>query len=117
MNFDESELLETLNHIRNVLNMNEFNHILWTGDINSDFVRNTGHVNIVKQFVDEFSFQPSWQLFNIDFTNYHEVNGVTFISTIDHFFWNQQLSDKFLDSGVIYHPSNLSDHSPIYCKN
>ena len=34
MNFDESELLETLNHIRNVLNMNEFNHILWTGDIN-----------------------------------------------------------------------------------
>jgi exonuclease III len=116
MNFDESELLETLNHIRNVMNMNKFDHVLWTGDINSDFLRKTGHVNTVKQFVEEFDFQPSWTRFNIDFTNYHEVNGVSYTSTIDHFFWDQQLDDKILDSGVIHHPLNLSDHSPIYCK-
>ena len=116
MNFDESELLETLNHIRNVLNMNEFNHILLTGDINSDFLRNTGHVNVVKQFIEEYSFQPSWNKFDIDFTNHHDVNGVTFTSTIDHFFWNQELSNTILDAGVIHHPSNQSDHCPIYCK-
>ena len=68
-NFDDSELLETLNHIRNVLNINDFNHVLWTGDINSDFLRNTGHVNIVKQFIEELNFQPSWTQFNVDFTN------------------------------------------------
>ena len=51
------------NHMVNVLNGNEFNHILWTGDINSDFLRNTDHVNVVKQFVEEFSFQPSWTIF------------------------------------------------------
>ena len=114
--FDDSELLETLDHIRNILNKNEFNHILWTGDINSDFLRNTGHVNVVKQFIEEFSFQPSWQLFDVDFTNYHEVDGESFTSTIDHFFWDCHLTDKVLDSGVLHHPSNLSDHSPIYCK-
>ena len=69
-NFDDSELLETLNHIRNVLNGNECNHILWTGDINSDFLRNTGLVNVVKQFVEEFSFQPSWTIFSCGATLY-----------------------------------------------
>ena len=113
--FDEAELLETLDHIRNVFDKNEFNHILWTGDINTDFLRNTGHVNVVKNFIEEFSFQPSWQLFNVDFTNYHEVNGVSCTSTIDHFFWDPHMTDKIVDSGVIHHPSNLSDHSPIYC--
>ena len=113
MNINEAELLETLQHIREVLNANEFNHVLWAGDINADFMRNTGHVNTVKQFIDEFNFQPSWQLFNVDFTNYHELNGVSCISTIDHFFWNQELNENILEAGVIHHPSNLSDHSPI----
>ena len=116
LNFDDSELLETLNHIRSVVNINEFNHILLAGDINSDFLRNTGHVNVVKQFVQEYDFQPSWNMFNVDFTNYHEINGISHTSTIDHFFWDEQLSEKILDAGVIHHPSNLSDHCPIYCK-
>ena len=38
LNFDDSELLETLNHIRSIVNINEFNHILLAGDINSDFL-------------------------------------------------------------------------------
>ena len=44
------------------------------------------------------------------------MNGLSFTSTIDHFFWDEQLGEMIHDSGVIHHPSNLSDHSPIYCK-
>ena len=55
-------------------------------------------------------------MFNIDFTHYHEVNGTSYVSTIDHFFWDSKLHNYIQDSGVIHHPSNLSDHSPIYCK-
>ena len=58
MNFDESELLETLNHIGSVMNMNNFDHVLSTVDLNSDFLRKTGQLNTVKQFVEEFDFQP-----------------------------------------------------------
>ena len=116
INFNDEELLETLNHIRHVLNTNQFNQVLWAGDINADFFRNTGHVNTIKQFVDEYNFQCSWELFSTDFTNIHEINGISHTSTIDHFFWSPGLTGNVLDAGVIHHPSNLSDHSPIYCK-
>ena len=89
---------------------------MWDGGINADFIANTGHVNTFKQFVNELGFLPSWQYFNFDFTSYHEINGVSSTSPIDNFFWDQELSDNILDSDVIHHPSNLSDHSPIYCK-
>ena len=114
--FDDSELLETLQHIRSILNSNEFNHILWAGDINADFIRRSGHVKAVKEFIEEYSFKVAWERFNVDFTNYHEVNSVGFTSTIDHFFRDAVLDEKILDAGVIHHPSNLSDHSPIFCK-
>ena len=114
--FNDSELLETLQHIRNILETNVFNHILWTGDINADFIRRTGHVKIVKEFIDDFSFKASWDKYHVDFTHHHEVNGQSSTSTIDHFFWNAELDGNILDAGVIHHPSNMSDHSPIYCK-
>ena len=116
LRFDDAELLETLQHIRNILDKNDFNHILWAGDINSDFLRNTGHVKTVIEFKEEFSFQSSWDQFVVDFTHYHEVNDESFTSTVDHFFWNDELGDKILDCGVIHHPDNMSDHCPIFCK-
>ena len=114
--FDDSELLEIFQHIRSILHNNEFSNILWCGDINSDFIRNTGFVIKVKEFIDEFSFDASWNLFNIDYTHHHEVNNQSYTSTIDHFLWNRELREKIIDCGVLHHPSNWSDHSPVYCK-
>ena len=114
--FDDSQLLETFQHIRSILDKHEFDNVLWCGDINADFLRNTGHVNMVQEFIEENSFVASWDTFNVDYTHHHEVNGQSYISTIDHFLWNKDLCDKIVDSGVIHHPSNMYDHSPIYCK-
>ena len=57
-----------------------------------------------------------WEDFQVDFTHYNELNGVSFVSTIDHFFINDSFSSNIVDSGVLHDPSNLSDHCPIYCK-
>ena len=37
---DESELLEILGHMKNVIRQNDFDSLLWAGDINADFARN-----------------------------------------------------------------------------
>ena len=50
---DESELLETLHSIKLVIEENECYPIYWLGDINTDFVRKTGHVKCVENFINE----------------------------------------------------------------
>ena len=111
MNIDENELSEVFQNIRNVINENNFSSFLLCGDINCNFMRNTGHVRCVSNFVDEYS----WDSFQVDFTHCHELENVTHVSTIDHFFWNEELSSQVLDAGVIHSHENNSDHSPIYC--
>ena len=58
----------------------------------------------------------AWDSFQIDFTHEFEKDKTTFTCCIDHFFWNEKLSNKVLEAGVLHLPDNLSDHSPIYCK-
>ena len=114
-NADYDELLETLQCIRSVISNNDHNTVLWAGDINSDFSRNTRHVQLTKSFIDELNLCKAWDSFAIDFTHYHEVNNFSYVSTIDHFFWDQHLASRIRDCGAIHHPNNLSDHSPIFC--
>ena len=46
----------------------------------------------------------------------HEVDEKTYVSTIDHFFWNNTASSMIMDAGVLHLAENLSDHYPISCK-
>ena len=116
-NNDENyDLIETLQCIRGVIGNNEHDTILWAGDINTDFNRNSKHVRDTVDFLQEHHFHSSWNTFAVDYTHYHEVNGISYVSTIDHFFWDSKLADNVTDCGVIHHHNNLSDHSPIFCK-
>ena len=45
----------------------------------------------------------------------HEQLGISHVSTLDNFFWNETLGDNVVDAGVLHLPDNKSDHSPIYC--
>ena len=114
-NFDETELLETLHFIRKLLHETSYDHLLWAGDINADFLRQSGHTVMIDQFLTECSLNKSWQTFNIDFTHMTEINGVSHTSTIDHFFWSKSLESNVVNSGIFHHPSNMSDHSPVFC--
>ena len=113
--FDTDELLSTIEEINKIIQRNTFTDIIIAGDFNCDFKRKTKFVDEIENFVDESDLLKSWDNFEVDFTHAIENNGKTFISTIDHFFWNKNIANKVQDSGVIHLVHNLSDHSPIYC--
>ena len=89
--------------------------MLWTGDINADFLRGTSHTRTVFDAVADLNLTKAWERFDIDFTHCHELLGTSHTSILDHFFWNETLDSGVVDAGVIHLPDNRSDHSPIYC--
>ena len=113
--FDEGELIETLECIQNIIENNQFSHFIWTGDINVDFSRNTGQTNRTNSYIDDNGLKKSWEKFQVDFTCHHEINGVSYVSTIDHFLWNEAMDDIVEEAGVLHMIDNMSDYSPIYC--
>ena len=112
---DENELNEIFQNIRNIFQDHQFSSFLLCGDINCDFLRNTGHVKAVQNFIDDFSLTKAWDNFNVDFTHSQENQGIFYTATLDHFFWNVELSSQVLDAGVIHSADNNSDHCPVYC--
>ena len=114
-NIDETELDELFQNIRNMIENNSFTSFILCGDINCDFLRNTGHVKAVQTFIEEFSLTKSWEEYPVDFTHYQENQGNSYTAILDHFFWCEKLSEKILDAGVIHSPENASDHCPVFC--
>ena len=98
-----------------MIKQNEFKAVVWAGDLNADFLRNSSHSRTVQEAVEEVDLVVVWNTHPIDFTHTYEREGSTFISTLDHFCISEQLSAKVLDAGVIRHPDNNSDHEPVYC--
>ena len=115
-NFDETELIETLTSISKVLVDTDYDYTVWAGDVNADLKRQTKHVTYINSFVQNHSLNVAWENYEIDFTHVHEQNEATYVSVIDHFFWNDALTESVSDCGVLHDPSNMSDHSPVFCK-
>ena len=44
------------------------------------------------------------------------MNGTTYTSVIDDFFWSEATDSSVVEADVLHLPNNLSDHCPIYCK-
>ena len=114
-NADQGELMEILGQIREVIRKNDFDCLMWAGDINAEFLRNTNHTRTVSDTVEELGLTRSWQKFEVDFTCYHELLGEYHTAVLDHFFWSETLNDAVADAGVLHLLDNKSDHSPIYC--
>ena len=113
--FDDAELIETLEYLKKIFDDNDFSSVLWAGDMNCHFLRRTGHVNMIENYLNENSFVRSWEHYEVDFTRSQETeNGFSF-STLDHFFWNEEFTENVIDAGVLHSPDNSSDHCPIYC--
>ena len=73
VNIDETELNEIFENIRNIFQDHQFSSVLLCGDINCDFLRNTGHVKSVQNFLDDFELLKSWDTYKVDFTHCHEA--------------------------------------------
>ena len=53
LNYDDTELLETLAEVESVIINAKCSDILWSGDLNWDFSRNTKFSKTVKSFIDK----------------------------------------------------------------
>ena len=115
-NFDDTELRLLLSQIQSAIAENDFDQLIITGDINADFKRSTSFVKSVEDFLAEFNIRKSWDAFPIDFTHVMEMQGKTYTSILDHFFWIDAKTAHIIDSGVIHSIENTSDHCPIYLK-
>ena len=110
------EAIEVIELVKRLIESSACNSVVWCGDMNSDFRRNSGQVALVGEAVTELNFLRIWDKFQIDFTCVHNVNdGNVVTSTIDHFFCSSEIGNTILDAGVIHSPDNRSDHSPVYC--
>ena len=78
---------------------NEYDDVLWTGDLNADFGRRTKFVRIVEDFLSKRNVRKSWDHFPVDFTHVTEREGKTFTSVLDHFLWNEGFHQNVLDAG------------------
>ena len=114
-NEGQNDLIETIGVINNIIKSVECDTVLWTGDINADYTRDTPHCNIVRERVEDMCLARAWDRFEVDLTCTYEREGVTHTSTLDQFYFSERILPKVLDAGVIHHVDNLSDHEPIYC--
>ncbi|MDP7404169.1 MAG: hypothetical protein QF782_01885, partial [Porticoccaceae bacterium] len=114
--FDPAELLTTLSSIQDLLKRNDYNSVVWTGDINAEFCRNNGFTKHIQSFINENNFIEAWKTYPIDFTHVQEKDGKSFTSTLDHFMLSENIHDAVKDAGVLHLVNNFSDHCPIYCQ-
>ena len=87
------QLLETLGHIKKIIDVNNFDNILWAGDINSDFCRNSNHTTAVQDALHDVGLLVACDHFQLDFTCAHDLLGQTFTFKLDLFFWNTMFSN------------------------
>ena len=113
--FDASEILTTLNEINKLMLNIHHNHVIITGDFNADFERKSKHSLLLERFIEDRNLLKAWEKFNIDFTHVTENKDKTFVSTIDHFFWDSELHKNVKQADVLHLSNNFSDHNPIYC--
>ena len=113
--FDTSDLLCTLSANNDVLSNIDFHSLIWTGDINADFIRQTQFTKIIDEFIEEKALVKSWNKFPVDFTHSQETRNRAYTSTLDHFFWSERLSESIVNADVLHLPENTSDHCPIFC--
>ena len=114
--FDTSDLLSTLSSISDILENEDYNAAVWAGDINASFLRNTKFTSLIDEFLEEKTLVKAWDKFPIDFTHSMELENKTYTSTLDHFFWRENLSNSVSSADVLHIPENTSDHCPIFCK-
>ena len=97
INFDDTELLEMLNEVESIMDTQEFDHVLWNGDINWDPRRNSGFSTTVSTYLLRLGIHSAWERFPVSHTHVHTDLQTT--SILDHFLMDEALL-KVVESAV-----------------
>ena len=112
----DSDFEDVLATLESLTDNYQCNNVLIVGDLNADYKRDNGRVKRLDTFLSNNNLEVAWNSYVVDYTHEFEVKDTTYTSTIDHVLWSSNMSKNILDAGVSHHPSNTSDHSPIYCR-
>ena len=84
---DLDEAIEVIEIIKRIIEENKCQFIVLCGDINTDFRRRTGQVDLVRDAIEQLHLLKAWDKYMLDFTRvcYRNENNVT-TSVLDHFF-------------------------------
>ena len=124
--FNEDELLQLLEEIRNKMTSQGCIYNLVLGDLNCHFARNSHFTKIIENYFKDLDLHIFWEntdqddehnIEAVDYT-YEQVNnnGEVYTSTIDHFVGNAAVYNSVVEAGVIHSGENPSNHSPIFTK-
>lgn len=112
--FDSNELLETLNEVKNIIDNNIFDDIVWIGGFNWDHTRTSSFSNIMEKFMIDNNLLDVWEKFLVSHTHIHTDFKST--SIINRILVNERLLNVITDAGALYIGDNPSRHCPIYVK-
>ena len=68
----QDDLNETFGVISNLIRTEDCDAVIWVGDINCDFLRNTRHTQAVNEALENLNMTTTWERFKIDFTCTYE---------------------------------------------
>ena len=85
INVDNSELVATLAILTNLIETTTFQSLYLAGDLNSDFLRNSSHVQAVREFLSRLNLIKLWDTHDVDFTHtFERQTGEVYHNTLDH---------------------------------
>jgi exonuclease III len=86
------EAIEVAEIVKRVVGENQCDSLVWCGDFNTDFRRNSGLVDLVAGVSEELQLLKIWDKYDIDFTRVCSINNdITQTSIIDHFLYSSGL--------------------------
>ena len=77
MNIQLQELGEVLDIIKNMIESHPYNAVVWAGNMNVVFSRNSAHVRLVKDTMEDVNITSALERFDVDFTWCGDVGGVS----------------------------------------
>ena len=67
------EAIEVIEVIKRLIESSACNSVIWCGDLNTDFRRNSGQVALVNDAATELNLLSTWDKYQIDFTCIHNA--------------------------------------------
>ena len=113
-NYDDWELQELLEEVRNILATVEFDDVVWGSDFNWDPSRDTQFSRSIAAFIQEHGLITLWASHPVLYT--HEHTDGRSRSVLDHFVLSPRLLPLVDDYGVVERGDNRSRHCPIWLR-
>ena len=104
--FDDTELLQTLSEVENIIAASGGCEVIWAGDMNWDMSRNNHFTRIVGAAVQRLGLTSVWKDREISHTHVHTDYVST--STLDHFILSPRLLNLVEECGPVHLGDNLS---------